>query len=135
MTPALLCVSEFLGQMDGTGELHWSVQEDIKFSQEVKIEWKAPQVKAPYVTAKINSAPTWWHGCVCVISSVETAPNWIASKSYVVFISKNSDYVWADNADASQSNGYLKPRCVSPAVLSHRIAALEDQKIMYCLPS
>lgn len=45
-------------------------------------------------------------------------------------ITKTSDYVLADNANANQSNGYLK-LCVLPAVLSLTITVLEDQNIMY----
>lgn len=54
-----------------------------------------------------------------------------------MFACKNSDYVWSvkktktDNADATESNWYLKLWCVLPAVLSDRIMVLGHQKIMY----
>lgn len=69
MTLVLLCGSEFLGQMGG--EEHWSVHEDIKFSQEVKIERKAPPSESSFQTVKTNSAPSWLN--ICIISSAETA--------------------------------------------------------------
>lgn len=66
MTLVLLCLSKFLGQT-------WNGRIALictgRFSKDVKIEWKAPPVKTPYVTGKINSAPSWLFDCVYYLFS------------------------------------------------------------------